>query len=114
MGCCSSQASSQALSPGHRIKSPIVHKAPKTLSEIRKTSELYERVKQIASFKCEITGLLTLHNYICLAREKKDVHNLLIFEVIVPPIGNSQFNPDNSVKSVVNPTDVQLTGSYFS
>jgi hypothetical protein len=39
-------------------------------------------VKQIAAFKCEITGLMTLHNYICFAREKKDVTNLLIFEVI--------------------------------
>lgn len=84
MGCCSSQASSQALSPGHKINS--IQKFPKALSEIKKTGELYERVKQIAAFKCEITGLLTLHNYICLAREKKDVHNLLIFEVMSQPV----------------------------
>lgn len=93
MGCCSSQASSQALSPGHKIKS--IQKFPKALSEIKKTGELYERVKQIAAFKCEITGLLTLHNYICLAREKKDVHNLLIFEVMSQPVGVHN-SPDNT------------------
>jgi len=45
---------------------------------------MYQYVKQIATFKCNITGLMTLHNYICFARERKDVHNLLIFEVIPP------------------------------
>jgi hypothetical protein len=28
-----------------------------------------------------MTGLLTLHNHICYAREKKDAHSLLVLDV---------------------------------
>jgi hypothetical protein len=68
-------------------------------------------VKQIAAFKCEITGLLTLHNYICLAREKKDAHNLLIFEV-VSWTTNQQSNPDMTIKQSISPSEIMMTGSF--
>ena len=32
-------------------------------------------------FKVKMTGLLTLHNHVCYAREKKDAHSLLVFDV---------------------------------
>ena len=49
--------------------------------EIETSQELIDRIKQVGMFKFKITSLLTLHNYICTAREKKDVHNLLIFDI---------------------------------
>jgi hypothetical protein len=53
----------------------------KQTTEIETSQELVDRIKQVGMFKFKITGLLTLHNYICTAREKKDVHNLLIFDI---------------------------------
>lgn len=46
-----------------------------------KVSEIYDRIMQVGSFECKITSLLTLHNHIVLAREKKDAHSLLVFDV---------------------------------
>ena len=76
MGCISSK-SSESVSSKNAIRdiTPL-----KKISEIKITSELYDRIRKVGSFKCQITSLLTLHNYICLAWENKDVHSLLVFD----------------------------------
>lgn len=55
--------------------------APKKISELTSSEEVYDRIRQVGSFKLEITGLLPLHNHMCRAREKKDAHSLVVLDV---------------------------------
>jgi hypothetical protein len=54
---------------------------PKKITEIKDSKELFERIRLLGLFKLKMTGLLTLHNHVCYAREKKDAHSLLVFDV---------------------------------
>jgi len=42
-------------------------------------------MKQIGAYKCQVVGLMHLHNYISYVREKKDVHSLLVLDISSTP-----------------------------
>ena len=65
-----------------KVPQEVIEKlAPKKISELTSSEEVYDRIRQVGSFKLEITGLLPLHNHMCRAREKKDAHSLVVFDV---------------------------------
>ena len=57
------------------------HEKPKADSELTTSKQLFDRLKATKSYDCKLTGLTTLHNHVCLVREKKEALNLLVFDL---------------------------------
>ena len=40
-----------------------------------------QRLQQVSSFKCEMTGMIQLHNYLAYVRETKSAQKILILDI---------------------------------
>lgn len=103
MGCCQSSKANSTFSP---LRKGEIQRAPTSVQDVTSAGELFERLKQVGTFKFKVTGLITLHNHICLAREKKDAHSLLVFDV-----SQSNFAEVHPSSSHVHVTDIWLQDS---
>ena len=80
MGCCSS--ASKATRSTSPIKKTIEDtKPPVAIQEIQQTGQLMQRLQQVSSFKCEMTGMIQLHNYLAYVRETKSAQKILILDI---------------------------------
>lgn len=77
MGCTQSKKS-EGYSTLKRLPK---HEKPVADSELNQSKELFARIQSKKPFECKLTGLTTLHNHICLVREKKEALNLLVFDL---------------------------------
>ena len=55
-----------------------------SLEDIQDTNELLKKLSQVSSFKCEVTGLMHLHNFLAYVRETKSAQKLLIYDISSP------------------------------
>lgn len=88
MGCGSSK-STKASEPT-RSKATVKTAAelkvidttpPPAVKEIRANDQLVARMRQVSAFKCEVVGLMTLHNHLVHAREAMKAQEVLIFDI---------------------------------
>jgi hypothetical protein len=99
MGACFS-----AKTAMKKKEQQIISKSTLAIKEMTKVSEIYDRISQVGTFDCRITSLLTLHNHMVIAREKKDASNLLVFDVS----DSLQVLQSNDIKVCFTETTSQL------
>jgi hypothetical protein len=75
MGCCSTKQASV------NKRKTIQQKAPPRPDEAKTTSELFNSLKQVSGFNCQLVTLIYVHNYLCFAREAKKAQWVVFFDV---------------------------------
>ena len=73
-----------------------------SLEDIQDTGQLLQKLAQVSSFKCQVTGLMQLHNYLAYVRETKSAQKLLIYDISNPSSLKVQ---DEDIVKPINETD---------